>query len=170
MKNNNRFLALCVTILSIVFLNIGCKQQPTTTENVEVHVYDSTQVDVILDNALKIEDVGTPVITKGDFWVLTTKTYKVTVALDKDNHLIMDPNGKNNDTMARQTGIGTCVVSIGCEMSCQRHEDNEGCAISGCESNQQGRCSAGSCGTCMTTLKCRSIRSGFGMGGGLIMF
>jgi hypothetical protein len=170
MKNNNRLPALWVILLSFIFVNVGCKPQTTTSENIEVQVYDSTQVEVVLANALKVEEMGKPMITKNDSWILTTKYYKVTVALDKDNHLIQDPNGKKNESIARNSSVGTCVVSIGCEMSCQRHDATEGCIILGCESNQKGRCSPGSCGTCMTSLKCRPIKSGLGIGGGKIMF
>ena len=170
MKYNNRLLTLWLTLLTIVFVNVGCKPHGTTSDNIEVQVYDSTQVEVFFANALKIEEMGTPMVTKNDSWILTTKYYKVTVALDKDNHVIQDPNGKKNESIARNTNVGTCVVSIGCEMSCQRHNETEGCIITGCESNLRGRCSPGSCGTCMTTLKCRPIKSGIGIGGGKIMF
>jgi|GEM_PF-6440683 len=170
MKHINKLLALGLAILFMVVVCFACQHQTTTPESTDVQVLDSAQVEMVLANAVKVEEMGKPMVTKNDNWVLTTKYFKVTVALDKDNHIIENPNGDQNQNMARRTGNGTAVVSIGCEFSCQRHEDSEGCALGGCESDQHGHCSIASCGTCITTLKCRPIKSGFGFGGSRIMF
>ena len=166
-------LTICL-VSGVIFLGANSCKQRNAVDYSTMHVYQPLELQKIVDNAYKIEKVGTPSTQKtvggkdSTTTVITTQIYRVYVATTKDDHLI--PISEVT-TAARQAGGGPIIITSACEMTCTPVRPGEPCNISGCEESDKCGCSQGSCGNnCTTDRACHQSLAGFGFGRPIVIF
>jgi hypothetical protein len=171
MKKINHYIAYFIAA-AILLVGYSCKQKKTV-DYTDMHVYQPDELQKLIDNAYKIEMVGTPSVQKtqtgkdSSTIITTTQLYRVYVGVTKDNHLIP---GSDSAT-AKKSGGGPIIITSSCDMMCTPVRPGEPCNVEGCMPTDKCGCTQGSCGNNCTTDKiCHQGLSGFGFGRGIIMF
>ena len=171
MKKINQYIA-CLIAAAILFSAWSCGNNKSV-DYTDMHVYQPQELQKLVDNAYKIEMVGTPAVQKtqnpkdSSTIVTTTQVYRVYVGVTNDNHLIPI----SDSVAARKAGGGTIIITSSCEMTCTPVNAGESCNIAGCMPTDKCGCSQGSCGNnCTTDIMCHQGLAGFGFGRGIIMF
>jgi hypothetical protein len=149
----------------------SCKQKESVDYSA-MHAYQPAEIRKIVDNAVKIENVGEPSIQKteirndGSTIVTTHQIYRVVVETSNDHHLVPKTEATAS---ARGAGSGPIIIVSSCEMTCTPVRPGDTCNISGCMPTDKCGCTQGSCGNnCTTDNMCHQGMAAFGFGGAIM--
>src|SRR4249920_3851417 len=134
MKKSSAFLLAFIIGITILTA-VSCKQK-SEIDYASMHVYSPQELQMIIDNAYKIERVGEPLIQKttrskdSSIVTITSQVYRVYAGRTDDNHLI--PPSKVTESARMAGGNGPIIITSSCEMTCTPVRQGESCNISGC--------------------------------------
>lgn len=171
-------VASILSILVIFCLLFSCKNEQTNLG--EIQIFNESQIDLLLQNAVIVEATGEPIVTvnrsmMGTDTIVSTKSlqyFKVWVAINSDNTLVLNPK-LNDDEIAELQGKIPVVIGRACGFSCKRNSPSTGgelCPlIGGCAPIKPSGCSEPDCGSeCTIAQTCKEEKSGFKFGSGII--
>lgn len=167
MKSQYYLIAILLTVF------VASCQKPSIDYST-MHVYSPEETQKIIDNAVKIEIAGSPLVEKRDVFqdsvtiTTTTTIYKAFVSLSDDGHLV--PPVDSNSTTALKISQDPIVITSSCEMVCNMSGNGQPCNITGCSETKRCGCTQGSCGNNCTTHEACHQRVGAIGFGRLIIF